>query len=84
MPGPVWSEGTAAGPSWRGHATFLGFSFVGMLGSTLTFVGLTFAYHTFSHMAQRPKQPYMLFLGLRLLGGFVYEIVLLGIAVTLC
>jgi len=50
----------------RGYASYLGFSLVGMLASTLTFAGLTLAYHTIPDIAQGTKAPYPLALGFQL------------------
>src|SRR5208337_1100726 len=42
----------------RGYVTYVGFSLVGMSASTLTFAGLTHAYHTFLHTVQLGKESY--------------------------
>ena len=52
----------------RGYASYLGFSLIGMSASTLTFAGLSSAYHTFLHTAQATKEPYILALGFQLVG----------------
>jgi putative flippase GtrA len=60
----------------RGYATYLGFSLVGMLASTLTFAGLTSAYHNFLHTAQGTKEPYLMALGFQfvaILAGTVFN-----------
>lgn len=60
----------------RGYVSYLGFSLVGMSASTLTFAGLTFAYHTFLDIAQGTQEPYILALGFQLvaiLAGTVFN-----------
>ncbi len=55
----------------RGYVTYLGFSLVGMSASTLTFAGLTGAYHTYLHTVQPAKESYMLALGFQLIAILV-------------
>lgn len=55
----------------RGYATYLGFSLVGMSASTLTFAGLSLAYHTYLHIAQETKEPYLLALAFQLVAILV-------------
>jgi dolichol-phosphate mannosyltransferase len=60
----------------RGYASYLAFSLIGMSASTLTFAGLSSAYHSFLHIAQRTKEPYILALGFQLvaiLAGTVFN-----------
>jgi dolichol-phosphate mannosyltransferase len=47
----------------RGYLTYLGFSVVGISVSTLTFAGLTRAYHTYLHTVQPATESYILALG---------------------
>jgi dolichol-phosphate mannosyltransferase len=55
----------------RGYVTYLGFSLVGMLASTLTFAELTRAYHSYLHTPQATKEPYVLALGFQLVAILV-------------
>jgi len=55
----------------RGYVIYLGFSLVGMSASTLTFAGLTGAYHTYLHTAQPAKESYILALGFQLVAILV-------------
>jgi dolichol-phosphate mannosyltransferase len=55
----------------RGYVSYLGFSLVGMLASTLTFAGLTGAYHTYLHTVQPAKESYILALGFQLVAILV-------------
>ena len=55
----------------RGYVSYLGFSLVGMSASTLTFAGLTGAYHTYLHTVQPVKESYILALGFQLVGILV-------------
>jgi len=60
----------------RGYATYLGFSLVGMLASTLTFAGLTYAYRTLLDTLQGTEAPYIMALGFQLvaiLAGTVFN-----------
>ena len=52
----------------RGYASYLGFSLVGMVASTLTFAGLSLAYRTFLDIAPGTKAPYILALAFQLVG----------------
>jgi len=56
---------------FRGYVTYLGFSLVGMSSSTLTFAGLTGAYHTYLHTVQPAKESYILALGFQLVAILV-------------
>jgi len=55
----------------RGYVSYLGFSLVGMSASTLTFAGLTGAYHTYLHTVQPAKEPYIVVLGCQLVAILV-------------
>jgi dolichol-phosphate mannosyltransferase len=55
----------------RGYVTYLGLSLVGMLASTLTFAGLTAAYHNYLHTFQSAKETYILALGFQLVAILV-------------
>jgi dolichol-phosphate mannosyltransferase len=55
----------------RGYVTYLGFSLVGMSASTLTFAGLSRAYHTYVHPIQTTKESYILALGFQLVAILV-------------
>ena len=55
----------------RGYFTYLGLSLVGMSASTLTFAGLTRAYHTYLHTVQPAKESYILALGFQLVAILV-------------
>jgi dolichol-phosphate mannosyltransferase len=55
----------------RGYISYLGFSLVGMSASTLTFAGLTVAYHTYLRPGQTAKESYILALGFQLVGILV-------------
>ena len=55
----------------RGYASYLGFSLIGMSASTLTFAGLSVAYHTFPGVAPGTKAPYILALAFQLVGILV-------------
>jgi len=55
----------------RGYVSYLGFSLVGMLASTLTFWGLTGAYHSYVHTVQPAKESYILALGFQLVAILV-------------
>jgi dolichol-phosphate mannosyltransferase len=55
----------------RGYFTYLGLSLVGMSASTLTFAGLTRAYHTYLHTVQPAKGSDILALGFQLVAILV-------------
>jgi dolichol-phosphate mannosyltransferase len=55
----------------RGYLSYLGFSLVGMLASTLAFAGLTGASHTYLHSAQPAKESFILALGFQLVAILV-------------
>ena len=55
----------------RGYVSYLGLSLVGMSASTLTFAGLTRAYHTYLHPLQSSNQSYILALGFQLVAILV-------------
>jgi dolichol-phosphate mannosyltransferase len=55
----------------RGYATYFRFSLVGMSASTLTFAGLTRAYHTYLHTFQPAKESYILALCFQLIAILV-------------
>ena len=70
----AWTFGDRAHGGWsllRGYLSYLGLSLVGMFASTLTFAGLTRAYHTYLHSFQSPKEAYILALGFQLAGILV-------------
>jgi len=63
----------------RGYVSYLGFSLVGILASTLTFVGLTGTYHAYLNSIQPGKESYILDLGFQLVAilvgmAFNYEL----------
>jgi dolichol-phosphate mannosyltransferase len=55
----------------RGYVTYLGLSLVGMSASTLTFAGLTGAYHTYLHTVRPVKESYILAMGFQLVAILV-------------
>ena len=55
----------------RGYVTYLGVSLVGMSASTLTFAGLTRAYHSYLHTVQPARASYVLALGFQLVAILV-------------
>ncbi len=60
----------------RGYAAYLGFSLIGMSASTLTFAGLTLAWHTSLHTVQSEKESTILALGCQfvaILAGMVFN-----------
>ena len=54
----------------RGYATYLGFSSLGMAASTLTFAGLTLAYHTSPQIVHSTRESTILALGFQLIAIF--------------
>jgi dolichol-phosphate mannosyltransferase len=70
----AWTFRDRAHGGWsllRGYVSYLGLSLVGLLASTLTFVGLTRAYHTYLYPVQSSKESYVLALGFQLVAILV-------------
>ena len=70
----AWTFVDRAHGGWsvlRGYLSYLGLSLVGMCASTLTFAGLTLAYHTYLHSLQSSKESYLLALVFQLVAILV-------------